>query len=342
MVQLSGDTVAVSGGGIHVYTRDGGSWPHRATIPGWRVAFEGTTLIPVSDVGLSTKVYKGVGAHWVHVHDLLPSYPSPNVTTWNYRAAGISGLTAVLGTAWTDTWTFILPATYPEGTPCLDGSTCDTGFCIDNVCCDTTCGGGAVSDCQACSVAAGGTADGVCGPLSDTAAPLQVCRSAVAACDAVEVCSAASTTCPADSFRAAGQACRPAAGGCDLVETCDGTSAGCPPDAYANSSVVCRPLASDCDVVEVCGGSGPTCPANIFASSGTACPGSGFCDGIGTCVTTCVAGAPCSTGTHASSERSIARARHRRAWGLGSWLLGQSAARPQVPATKRSSATGLP
>jgi len=34
----------------------------------------------------------------------------------------------------------------PNGTPCLDGSTCDTGLCVDDVCCDDTCDG----QCEYC------------------------------------------------------------------------------------------------------------------------------------------------------------------------------------------------
>ena len=42
------------------------------------------------------------------------------------------------------------------GVPCGEAAGCQSGFCVDGVCCDTACGGGAGDDCQACAVAAGG------------------------------------------------------------------------------------------------------------------------------------------------------------------------------------------
>ena len=56
--------------------------------------------------------------------------------------------------------------TPPIGDSCTDPAQCSSGFCVDGVCCDSACGGGSSTDCQACSVAAGATADGVCGPLT--------------------------------------------------------------------------------------------------------------------------------------------------------------------------------
>ena len=44
--------------------------------------------------------------------------------------------------------------------PCVDASECMTGFCVDDVCCDTACDG----VCEACStIAKGGGVDGECG-----------------------------------------------------------------------------------------------------------------------------------------------------------------------------------
>jgi len=47
-----------------------------------------------------------------------------------------------------------LLAAVNEGEPCEDGTDCKTGFCVDDVCCDTECSL-STSDCHACSVAAG-------------------------------------------------------------------------------------------------------------------------------------------------------------------------------------------
>lgn len=47
------------------------------------------------------------------------------------------------------------------GAACTSARQCESGFCTDGRCCTSACAGGA-SDCEACSVAAGGSADGTC------------------------------------------------------------------------------------------------------------------------------------------------------------------------------------
>jgi hypothetical protein len=84
----------------------------------------------------------------------------------------------------------------PLGSACTQDAQCESGSCVDGVCCESACGGGVTNDCQACSVAAGGTADGTCAPVRADAAV--VCRSSVVACDAAEVCDGTSFSCPAD------------------------------------------------------------------------------------------------------------------------------------------------
>lgn len=49
------------------------------------------------------------------------------------------------------------------GQKCGVGTQCLSGFCFNQVCCDAACSG----NCQACSIATGATADGVCTALSD-------------------------------------------------------------------------------------------------------------------------------------------------------------------------------
>ena len=51
----------------------------------------------------------------------------------------------------------------PLGTACVNPSDCQSGFCVDGVCCNTACSAGA---CDACSQAAGASADGQCTALS--------------------------------------------------------------------------------------------------------------------------------------------------------------------------------
>src|SRR5262249_5456245 len=57
------------------------------------------------------------------------------------------------------------PSPSPDGAPCSSAAQCQSGFCIDGVCCNTSC---SADTCGACSVAAGGAVDGICSPLSGT------------------------------------------------------------------------------------------------------------------------------------------------------------------------------
>jgi hypothetical protein len=84
----------------------------------------------------------------------------------------------------------------PLGTACTQDAQCQSGSCVDGVCCNSACGGGAANDCQACSVAAGGSVDGTCGAVRAEAAV--VCRPSAVACDVAETCDGTSLSCPAD------------------------------------------------------------------------------------------------------------------------------------------------
>jgi len=104
------------------------------------------------------------------------------------------------------------------GQGCADDTTCDSGHCVDGVCCFTTCGGGALDDCEACSKIMGASLNGECtarlpGPCADDGNPctadfcdgmLSACQHpagndgevcASAACE-VATCSGASSVCP--------------------------------------------------------------------------------------------------------------------------------------------------
>ena len=62
---------------------------------------------------------------------------------------------------WADTWEY-----FAWANDCQANSECDTGFCVDGVCCDTACGGGVLTDCLACSTSAQSTGvDGTCAPV---------------------------------------------------------------------------------------------------------------------------------------------------------------------------------
>lgn len=194
-----------------------------------------------------------------------------------------------------------------NGESCSNGSECQSGHCVDGVCCNTSCGGGSTTDCMACSTASGGTSTGTCTALSAAVAPTVTCRGPTGPCDVAEVCQSGSTSCPADVLRPSGYVCRAAGGPCDIAETCSGSSALCPSNvlygpshqcdppnpaqacddgAYCSgldvgcptstrrpkpAGTTCRAVAGACDVVEECTGATIECPGDAFVAGGTLC-----------------------------------------------------------------------
>jgi len=81
------------------------------------------------------------------------------------------------------------------GQPCSGATECVSGFCADGVCCDYACGGDNLTDCQACSVAAGAPANGTCGVAPAT----KVCYTRAHLCDSADevlTCTGTTAACP--------------------------------------------------------------------------------------------------------------------------------------------------
>ncbi len=176
---------------------------------------------------------------------------------------------------------YVMAVALSNGSVCDNGGQCQSGFCVDGVCCDSACGGSVTGDCQACSVAAGSSAQGVCSLLS--AATL--CRPAGTSCDEAELCDGNSAACPPDAPASAGTVCRPALGGCDAIEFCDGKSMGCPADEVKPANTECRPSAGVCDLAESCDGASVHCPGDVMLPAGFVCrPSAGDCDVAESCV----------------------------------------------------------
>lgn len=107
-----------------------------------------------------------------------------------------------------------------------------------------------------------------------------MCRPSTDLCDAAEVCTGNSSTCPGDANKPAMTVCRPAASACDAPEVCTGTTRFCPADAVLPAGTVCRgAVDGGCDVAETCSGSSAVCPTDLFATAGSVCRAStGTCD----------------------------------------------------------------
>ena len=179
-----------------------------------------------------------------------------------------------------------------NGSPCLGNGECQSFQCVDGVCCNTACG----NACDACSIAAGGTLNGTCTPI--TVATARVCRArGPEACDVEERCNGVLVTCPPDGAADAGTPCRQPTGPCEGVTVCDGTSRACPSSAPpAPGGTTCRAAVDLCDRTERCTGQSTVCPADELVDAGTPC--SAFvCTGTSvSCPMTCTSDSACAPG----------------------------------------------
>jgi MYXO-CTERM domain-containing protein len=90
---------------------------------------------------------------------------------------------------------YLAPAAVPIGGRCALNMGCASGTCVDGICCETACAGGA-SDCQACNIIAGAAQNGTCAMLAAGAA----CATA-GMCSAAGVCVSPPADAGADAAR---------------------------------------------------------------------------------------------------------------------------------------------
>jgi hypothetical protein len=122
-----------------------------------------------------------------------------------------------------------------QGSVCGCDSACESGSCVDGVCCDSACTG----DCQACSAAAKGKGvDGVCENVSDGLDPHNDCDpKGAGVCQLPGVCNGA--------------------GACKTKESSECAPASCETDASQRSAALCTANGD-------CGNSAVTsCPGNL-------------------------------------------------------------------------------
>jgi alpha-tubulin suppressor-like RCC1 family protein len=256
-VPVSGlsDAVALAAGGfLTCAARTGGQ------VTCWGYGVDGelgndgqtTSPVPVAVSTLSDAI--GVAAGEVHACAVRRT---GQVDCWGRSDEGQVGN----GTPWmSDVPVAVLGIGAGAGAPCPSGGGCGTGLtCVDGVCCTSACGGGDKTDCQACSVAAGGTVDGTCTP----SAPTYVCNPATLTCDVPEHCDGSSTTCPDDQYKAANTPCGTSIGPCDVAATCTGGAPDCPPNSVALATTKCYSAdpTDPCKVDRFCTGTTNTCPS---------------------------------------------------------------------------------
>lgn len=295
------DELGSASGSAYVFVRNAGAWSQEAKIvppDGATNDFFGYSVALLGDAALigaygsddkalnggSAYLYTRSGGVWSQTAKVYANDP---VLGDSFGAAvALTATTLFVGANATDdkgvnagaAYSFVLKAA--TGDSCMTAVECVTGFCVDGVCCESACGGGAADDCQVCSAAAGSPANGTCAPR----AAGSTCRSSAGACDTPELCDGTATACPGDVKAVAGTMCRSSAGVCDPAESCDGMSNTCPPDAKLPSNATCRPSMDTCDAEEKCDGMSDACPPNVGSAAGTVCrAATGDCDMAETC-----------------------------------------------------------
>jgi MYXO-CTERM domain-containing protein len=179
------------------------------------------------------------------------------------------------------------------GTACTAPGDCASNFCVDGVCCLDGCGGGVVTDCQACSMAAGSTfPDGTCGFLA-----MGVACSDGSACTSGDTCNVTgmcvpgtATVCMEEPCKDAGL-CNPTSGLCENPNKMDGTvcednnmcTAGttCTAGVCGAVAMTCMAL-SPCHDVGVCEPATGMC-TNPVKMNGVACDDNNACTRMDTC-----------------------------------------------------------
>jgi hypothetical protein len=315
-VAIQGDTAVVgargdddrgsASGSVYVFQRIGGFWTQTRKLTGSTTGvadefgsaldLDGALMVVGAygeyDSRLSgaigtAYVFAIVDGSWTEAAQLFASDPGADDQLG--RRVAITGNTVFAGAHQDDEAAANAGAVYvyqmeTVGQPCRVPTECATEHCVDGVCCNLACGDGAPDDCQACSIEAGGVANGLCGPLSAAAAPTVVCRRALDTCDVAEVCAAGSMACPSNGIVEAMIECRAAMRPCDVAEFCTGVSPYCPTDGFVAFGTVCNASTGDCDPAEVCTGLGPDCPADALSAAETVCrEAAGPCDAAETC-----------------------------------------------------------
>jgi hypothetical protein len=177
-----------------------------------------------------------------------------------------------------------------QGTACVVGGSptqCQSGFCVDGFCCNSACN----TQCQACSNALTGGANGTCTSVNaGTVDPSGTCATQ------------GPTSCGTDGLCAAGGACQDYASGtvcvaasCSMATNMQTTQGVCSGGGMCTGSTTtsCAPY--------VCGGTSclTSCPSNTPAGDGSCATGN-WCNG-----TACVAAQPsmssCTRGSQCSS-----------------------------------------
>jgi hypothetical protein len=196
-----------------------------------------------------------------------------------------------------------VPALGVNGQACGAGSGCQTGFCVDGVCCETACAG----SCNACRAAKTGQADGACRPVTTGTDPDDECEldssnlcGRTGMCNGAGACAVAAANLACGETKCMGSSLTPRPR-CNGMGTCEARPVEpCPGGLRCASATTCKvACAADADCVtgQVCNTAEGRCQPGLAV--GAACDAmgasggcaSGFCvDGVcceSACTGTC-------------------------------------------------------
>lgn len=187
-----------------------------------------------------------------------------------------------------------------NGAACTSGSSCQSGVCVSNVCCDKACPG----SCQACKASQGATKDGTCtvltGSTCDDGKPCtenDKCQSSGACAGTAKVCPGVAGPCTNAG------ACNPSTGACTGGDKPDGTSCSdgnnctqgdaCKSgQCVAGAAVNTCPAPSACKLPSACNAATGACDPFGNAADGTSCEDGNLCTVNDACKSgACAAGA---------------------------------------------------
>jgi hypothetical protein len=176
-------------------------------------------------------------------------------------------------------------ALLPSGVPCLQNAECQTGACVDGVCCSDPC----LGTCRACSAAKTGQIDGVCGNIITNTDPDNECPG-TASCNGLGACQQPNGAPCTMALQCQSGFC---ADGFCCDTACTGTCMACSlSKKQQGTNGTCGPILNGAD------------PDNECVNQGSgSCGTDGFCDGAGACRK--YPGGKFSTGTDESTGGTV-------------------------------------
>ncbi|WP_438013957.1 thrombospondin type 3 repeat-containing protein [Sorangium sp. So ce315] len=299
-VAVSGETALVgapqddekgsNAGAVHVFVRGGSTWTHAVKLLaedgrasdqfGGAVAISGGGAL-IGAIGHdATATNAGAAYPWARIDGAWTQQPKLLAADGQASdnlgyAVAVDGPTLVVGSPNHSGGigaVYPFRAELPISVSCTSADECASGNCVDGVCCESACGGGA-DDCQACSKAAGAPADGTCEAVVEDRPCLGgagTCAAGV--CELVDVALANGAPCDtadqcASRFCVDAVCCESACGG--GIDDCLACSeaAGAPADGTCDAVIEDRPClggagtcaAGVCELVDVALANGAPC-----------------------------------------------------------------------------------